>query len=171
MPGMPPAIENDPAVEWLSFGGDHYTIALLPGAGVCFAPMQLNGGKIQCIETHEQVLCPLETETALPDSAVDEKIIEKRRPDDAIIASELARLRAVDIRDFATDRHRSTDDYPYGGGQGMVMRPEPLVAAVESVRRPSSRLFQLSPSGRRFDQRGEPCADPDQFLPPCGRRR
>src|SRR5437879_13094162 len=69
------------------------------------------------------------------------------------LASELARLRAVDIRDFATDRHRSTDDYPYGGGQGMVMRPEPLVAAVESVRRPSSRLFQLSPSGRRFDQR------------------
>ena len=62
------------------------------------------------------------------------------------LATGLARLRAVDIRAFATDRHRSTDDYPYGGGPGMVMRPQPLVAAVESIR-------QLSPSGRRFDQR------------------
>jgi len=59
----------------------------------------------------------------------------------------------VDLREYTSDRHRSTDDYPYGGGPGMVMRPEPLVAAVESVRRPHSRLIQLSPSGRRFDQR------------------
>ena len=68
------------------------------------------------------------------------------------LAAGIARLHAVDIRDFATDRHRSTDDYPYGGGPGMVMRPEPLVAAVESVRRASSRLLLLSPTGRRFDQ-------------------
>jgi tRNA (guanine37-N1)-methyltransferase len=64
----------------------------------------------------------------------------------------LARLRAVDIRDFATDRHRSTDDYPYGGGPGMVMRPEPLLAAIDSVRRPSSRVLLMSPAGRRFSQ-------------------
>lgn len=68
------------------------------------------------------------------------------------LASGLARLRAIDIRDFTLDRHRSTDDYPYGGGQGMVMRPEPVVAAVESVRRAASRVVLLSPSGRRFDQ-------------------
>jgi tRNA (guanine37-N1)-methyltransferase len=61
-------------------------------------------------------------------------------------------VRAVDIRQFATDRHRSTDDYPYGGGPGMVMRPEPLVAAIELVRRPETRLVLLTPSGRRFDQ-------------------
>jgi tRNA (guanine37-N1)-methyltransferase len=64
----------------------------------------------------------------------------------------LVRLNAVDIRSFATDRHRSTDDYPYGGGPGMVMRPEPLVAAVEAVQRPASRVILLSPAARQFSQ-------------------
>jgi tRNA (guanine37-N1)-methyltransferase len=68
------------------------------------------------------------------------------------LAAGSVRLNAVDIRDFATDRHRSTDDYPYGGGPGMVMRPEPLVAAIESVRREDSRLILMSPTGRRFTQ-------------------
>jgi tRNA (guanine37-N1)-methyltransferase len=68
------------------------------------------------------------------------------------LANGLVRLRAVDVREFATDRHRSTDDYPYGGGPGMVMRPEPLVAAIESVRSPESRVVMLSPTGPRFDQ-------------------
>jgi tRNA (guanine37-N1)-methyltransferase len=68
------------------------------------------------------------------------------------LATGMARLNAVDVREFATDRHRSTDDYPYGGGPGMVMRPEPLVAAVESVRQPESRLILLSPTGQRFTQ-------------------
>jgi tRNA (guanine37-N1)-methyltransferase len=68
------------------------------------------------------------------------------------LASGMLRLSAVDIRNFTTDRHRSTDDYPYGGGPGMVMRPAPLVAAIESVRRPASRLIVFSPAGRRFTQ-------------------
>jgi tRNA (guanine37-N1)-methyltransferase len=68
------------------------------------------------------------------------------------LAAGLVRLNTVDIRDFATDRHRSTDDYPYGGGPGMVMRPEPLVAAIESVRHPGSRVIVFSPAGRRFTQ-------------------
>ena len=68
------------------------------------------------------------------------------------LASGVVHLHAIDIRDFATDRHRSTDDYPYGGGPGMVMRPEPVVTAVESVRRDSSRVVLLSPAGRRFNQ-------------------
>jgi tRNA (guanine37-N1)-methyltransferase len=68
------------------------------------------------------------------------------------LSAGLARLRAVDVRQFATDRHRSTDDYPYGGGPGMVMRPEPLIAAIESVQQPGSRVLLLSPTGRRFDQ-------------------
>jgi tRNA (guanine37-N1)-methyltransferase len=64
----------------------------------------------------------------------------------------IVRVDAVDIRSFATDRHRSVDDYPYGGGPGMVMQPGPLVAAIESVRRAGSRLILLSPSGRLFTQ-------------------
>ena len=69
----------------------------------------------------------------------------------ALIAG-VATLTPVDIRAFATDRHRSTDDYPYGGGQGMVMRPEPLMAAIDAVRRPGSRVILMSPAGRRFTQ-------------------
>src|SRR5438105_11606236 len=82
----------------------------------------------------------------------------------------LVRLSAVDIREFATDRHRSTDDYPYGGGQGMVMRPEPLVAAVEAVRRPSSRLLLMTPSGRKFDQAlAHDLASAEHLVLICGR--
>jgi tRNA (guanine37-N1)-methyltransferase len=86
------------------------------------------------------------------------------------LASGLIRLNTVDIRDFATDRHRSTDDYPYGGGPGMVMRPEPLVAAIESVRRPTSRLVLFSPAGQRFDQHlANDLARADHLILVCGR--
>jgi tRNA (guanine37-N1)-methyltransferase len=86
------------------------------------------------------------------------------------LAAGVVRLNAVDIRGFTTDRHRSTDDYPYGGGPGMVMRPEPLVAAVEAVRRPASRLILLSPTGRRFDQRlAHELAASDHLVLICGR--
>src|SRR6185436_13899047 len=57
------------------------------------------------------------------------------------LAEGLARVNAVDIRHFATDRHRTVDDYPYGGGPGMVMRPGPVISAIESVRRPQSRVI------------------------------
>ena len=60
----------------------------------------------------------------------------------------------VNPRDFATDRHRTVDDEPYGGGAGMVMKPEPLVAAVEEVkaRDPKAKSYLLSPRGRTFTQ-------------------
>jgi tRNA (guanine37-N1)-methyltransferase len=61
-------------------------------------------------------------------------------------------LRITDIRDFATDRHRTADDAPYGGGPGMVMKPGPLFAAVEAVRDQGSRVILLSPQGRLFNQ-------------------
>ncbi len=58
----------------------------------------------------------------------------------------------VNPRDFTTDRHHTTDDRPYGGGAGMVMKPEPLFAAVESVSSESSRAILLCPQGQRFNQ-------------------
>jgi tRNA (guanine37-N1)-methyltransferase len=58
----------------------------------------------------------------------------------------------VNPRDFASDPHRSTDDRPYGGGPGMVMKPEPLAAAIESVKSPGSRVIYLSPQGVPFRQ-------------------
>jgi tRNA (guanine37-N1)-methyltransferase len=60
-------------------------------------------------------------------------------------------VRVHDIRDHASDRHRTVDDAPFGGGAGMVMMPEPLFAAVEAVG-PPRPLLLLSASGRRFDQ-------------------
>ena len=60
-------------------------------------------------------------------------------------------LRVHDLRDHATDRHRSLDDTPFGGGAGMVLSPEPVFRSVETVR-PPRPLFLLDPGGRRFDQ-------------------
>ncbi|MBM4186268.1 MAG: tRNA (guanosine(37)-N1)-methyltransferase TrmD [Gemmatimonadetes bacterium] len=67
-------------------------------------------------------------------------------------AAGLARYRLVDPREFAADRHRTVDDTPYGGGSGMVMKPEPLVAAVESLGSPG-RVVAMSARGRPFDHR------------------
>ena len=60
----------------------------------------------------------------------------------------------VNIRDFAKGRHRVTDDRPYGGGSGMVMKPEPLSAAIRSAKKAalSSKTILLTPQGRRLDQ-------------------
>jgi len=67
---------------------------------------------------------------------------------------QLLRFNFIDPRDYTADRHRTTDDYPYGGGQGMVMKPEPLVAAIEEAKRrsPNARIVLLTPQGRVFDQ-------------------
>ncbi|MDP6874095.1 MAG: tRNA (guanosine(37)-N1)-methyltransferase TrmD [Alphaproteobacteria bacterium] len=65
------------------------------------------------------------------------------------------RLETVDIRDFARDKHRSVDDAPFGGGPGMVMRPDVLADAVDHVAaasRDGGRVIYLSPRGRRLDQ-------------------
>jgi len=61
-------------------------------------------------------------------------------------------VRVHDIRAFTTDRHRQVDDEAYGGGPGMVMKPEPVFAAVESLGEGERRNVLLSPAGRRLDQ-------------------
>jgi len=58
-----------------------------------------------------------------------------------------------DLRDWTSDRHRTVDDAPYGGGPGMVMKIEPIAAALDELRGPESRVVLLSPQGARFDQR------------------
>ena len=67
----------------------------------------------------------------------------------------LWRLETVDIRDFARDKHRTVDDTPFGGGPGMVMRPDVLAAAIDETQAAAgqgSALIYLSPRGRRLDQ-------------------
>jgi tRNA (guanine37-N1)-methyltransferase len=64
----------------------------------------------------------------------------------------LATLRVHDLREWGLGRHRSVDDYPYGGGAGMVLRPEPIAAALEALRRPDSTVVLLDPGGEVFRQ-------------------
>ncbi len=65
----------------------------------------------------------------------------------------LATIRTHNIRDWAQGKHLTTDDTPYGGGQGMVMKCEPIFAAVEALRTPESRVILMSPAGRPFAQK------------------
>jgi tRNA (guanine37-N1)-methyltransferase len=64
----------------------------------------------------------------------------------------LATIRVHDLREFGLGRHRSVDDTPYGGGAGMVMRVEPIVAAIESIKRPESLVILVDPGGDVFTQ-------------------
>ena len=62
-------------------------------------------------------------------------------------------LQIHNLRDWTTDRHHTVDDAPFGGGQGMVMKPEPIFAAVESLRSDESIVVLMTPQGQRFNQR------------------
>src|SRR5215813_8628419 len=82
------------------------------------------------------------------DSPLAHSILKRARE------KKLVDVRFVDPRDFTSDKHRTVDDTPYGGGQGMVMKPEPLVAAIEAAKKNLKRpkVILLSPQGKLFDQ-------------------
>jgi tRNA (guanine37-N1)-methyltransferase len=107
--------------------------------------------------------------TILPqmlDSALGHSILKKAQ-DKGLIEVE-----QVNLRDYTTDRHHMTDDYPYGGGQGMVMKPEPLVAAIEAARarNPKARVILLAPQGRVFTQsEAQRLAQEPEIVLICGR--
>ena len=61
-------------------------------------------------------------------------------------------LRVHDLREQGLGKHRHVDDTPYGGGQGMVIRPEPVFATLDRLDTPEARVIYLSPAGKRFDQ-------------------
>ncbi len=74
-----------------------------------------------------------------------------------------------DLRDFTTDRHRQVDDIPYGGGPGMVMKPEPFFAAVEKLRDEDSVVLLMTPQGTPFHQRtAEELAGNSHLIILCG---
>ena len=77
---------------------------------------------------------------------LDESIIQRARK------AGLLDLKIHNLRDWTHDRHKTVDDRPFGGGPGMLLKPEPLFEAVEALRRDATRVILLSPSGRRFDQ-------------------
>ena len=77
---------------------------------------------------------------------LDESIIMRARK------KGLLDLKIHDLRQWTHDRHKTVDDRPFGGGPGMLMKPEPLFEAVESLKREATKVILLSPGGRKFDQ-------------------
>ena len=81
----------------------------------------------------------------------------------------LVQFRLINPRDFTTDRHRTTDDRPYGGGPGMILKPEPIFAAVESVCGRDGYIVLLTPQGRLFNQAtAQALARRDHLVLVCG---
>lgn len=84
----------------------------------------------------------------------------------------LIQVRVRNLRDFADDRHRTTDDYPYGGGAGMVMKPEPVIRAVEALKAedPEAKSILLTPQGERFHQKmAQTMSGHNHYILICGR--
>lgn len=77
---------------------------------------------------------------------LDESIIKRARD------AGLLDLQLHQLRDWTHDRHKTVDDRPFGGGPGMLLKPEPIFEAVESLAREHTRVMLLSPAGRKFDQ-------------------
>lgn len=71
------------------------------------------------------------------------------------IQRELISINVYNLRDYTEDKHRTVDDYPYGGGAGMVMKPEPFFSAVEAIcpEKTERRVIMLSPAGKIFEQK------------------
>jgi tRNA (guanine37-N1)-methyltransferase len=80
-------------------------------------------------------------------------------------------VRVHDLRDYTKDKHRTADDYPYGGGPGMVLKPEPVVDALEKIEEIANSLkILLTPQGVRFTQKtAEELACLEQIILVCGR--
>jgi tRNA (guanine37-N1)-methyltransferase len=77
---------------------------------------------------------------------LDESIVKRARD------TGLVDLKIHNLRDWTHDRHKTVDDRPFGGGPGMLLKPEPLFEAIESLKREKTRVILLSPAGRQFNQ-------------------
>ncbi len=77
---------------------------------------------------------------------LDESIVKRARQ------AGILDLKVHNLRDYAHDRHKTVDDRPFGGGPGMLLKPEPLFEAVEALARENTRVILLSPAGRTFNQ-------------------
>ena len=100
-----------------------------------------HGGGLKQVRLKIQIL------TIFPEvcrSVLSESILKRAQ------VKNLAQLEAVDLRDWTSDRHRTVDDTPYGGGPGMVMKIEPIDLALTQIRSPESKVILMTPQGRKF---------------------
>ena len=94
---------------------------------------------------------------------LDESIVQRAREQGAL------ELAIHNLRDYTHDRHKTVDDRPFGGGPGMLLKPEPIFEAVEKLAREKTRVILLSPSGRKFDQAtARELAQQEHLLLVCG---
>src|SRR5882762_1403992 len=94
---------------------------------------------------------------------LDVSIIQRAR------TAGLLDLAIYNLRDYTHDRHKTVDDKPFGGGPGMLLKPEPIFEAVESLAREKTRVILLTPAGRAFDQAiARELAQQEQLLLICG---
>ena len=80
------------------------------------------------------------------DNFLTESIIKRAINDNKVV------INIHNIRDYATNKHKQVDDYPYGGGAGMVLMCEPIFNAIESLRKDNTKVLMMSPSGKTFNQ-------------------
>lgn len=81
------------------------------------------------------------------ESFLNESIIKRA------IVSKKVEIHIHNIRDFSLDKHKKVDDYGFGGGQGMVLMPEPIFRAVEHYKKKSSKVILMTPQGKQYDQK------------------
>jgi tRNA (guanine37-N1)-methyltransferase len=99
----------------------------------------------------------------LCEGAFSESIVGKAQE------NRLIQVRCLDLRQWASGKHRVTDEPPYGGGPGMVMKAEPIFTAVESIRRPDSHVILMSAAGQRFtQQKAQELAEKPHLIFICG---
>ena len=94
---------------------------------------------------------------------LDESIVQRARTNGVL------ELTVHNLRDYTHDRHKTVDDRPFGGGPGMLLKPEPIFEAVESLAREKTRVILLSPAGRKFNQAiARELAQAEHLLLICG---
>ena len=94
---------------------------------------------------------------------LDESIVQRARTNGVL------ELTVHNLRDYTHDRHKTVDDRPFGGGPGMLLKPEPIFEAVENLAREKTRVILLSPAGRKFNQAiARELAQAGQLLLICG---
>jgi tRNA (guanine37-N1)-methyltransferase len=119
---------------------------LLPVLDAAFHPLRRNSVRSKLSATQMTTFDILTLFPKLCEGAFAESILKKAQE------NLLIQVRCLNIRDWATDKHHVTDEPPYGGGPGMVMKPDPIFSAVEAIKNEKSHVILMAPGGRRFSQ-------------------